>query len=76
MVRPITKYAKMVRTAAELREELAKAYSIATSGRMGPVLIDVPMDIQQAGIQPAFLSMSAVTRFFEGHIGLKVGEGS
>jgi acetolactate synthase I/II/III large subunit len=47
MIRPVTKYAVLVRTADELRTELAKAYSIATSGRMGPVLIDVPMDIQQ-----------------------------
>ncbi len=50
MVRPITKYAVMVKSAAELREELAQAYSIATSGRMGPVLIDIPMDIQQAEV--------------------------
>ena len=28
--------------------ELANAYEIALSGRMGPVLIDVPMDVQQA----------------------------
>lgn len=47
MVRPITKYAVMVTTAEELRRELAKAYAIAVSGRRGPVLIDVPMDIQQ-----------------------------
>jgi len=47
MVRPITKYAVMVRNAEELRHELAKSYAIATSGRMGPVLIDVPMDVQQ-----------------------------
>ncbi|GGF27404.1 acetolactate synthase [Aliidongia dinghuensis] len=50
MVRPITKYAVMVRSGEELRQELAKAYSIAVSGRMGPVLIDVPMDIQQIEI--------------------------
>lgn len=50
MVRPVTKYAVMVKSASELREELAKAYTIATSGRMGPVLIDVPMDIQQAEV--------------------------
>jgi len=47
MVRPITKYAAMVTSAEELRRELAKAYAIAISGRMGPVLVDVPMDIQQ-----------------------------
>ena len=50
MVRPITKYATIVRTPDELREELVKAYCIAVSGRMGPVLIDVPMDIQQADL--------------------------
>jgi acetolactate synthase-1/2/3 large subunit len=50
MVRPITKYAVMVTSGDELRHELAKAYAIATSGRMGPVLIDVPMDIQQIDV--------------------------
>jgi acetolactate synthase-1/2/3 large subunit len=50
MVKPITKYAVMVTSGAELRDQLAKAFSIAVSGRMGPVLVDVPMDIQQAEI--------------------------
>jgi acetolactate synthase-1/2/3 large subunit len=50
MVRPIAKYAVMVKSGDELREELAKAYAIATTGRMGPVLIDVPMDIQQIDV--------------------------
>jgi acetolactate synthase-1/2/3 large subunit len=54
MVKPITKYAVGVRTVEELRDELAKAVAIATSGRMGPVLIDVPMDIQQAMMEPVF----------------------
>ena len=48
MVKPITKYAVQVTTIDQLKTELAKAYEIALSGRMGPVLIDVPMDIQQA----------------------------
>ncbi|MGY2906896.1 thiamine pyrophosphate-binding protein [Bradyrhizobium sp. URHC0002] len=50
MVKPITKYAVMVTSGDELRKEMAKAFSLAISGRMGPVLIDVPMDIQQAEI--------------------------
>lgn len=54
MVRPITKYAVMVRSVEELRDELAKAYAIAVSGRMGPVLIDVPMDVQQADMDADF----------------------
>jgi acetolactate synthase-1/2/3 large subunit len=57
MVRPITKYAVLVTSADELRVELAKAYAIATSGRMGPVLVDVPMDVQQAEIEPTFLAL-------------------
>jgi acetolactate synthase-1/2/3 large subunit len=51
MVEPITKYAVKVESGEALRQELAKAYAIATSGRMGPVLVDVPMDIQQIEIE-------------------------
>jgi acetolactate synthase-1/2/3 large subunit len=54
MVKPITKYAVMVRSVEELQRELPKAFSIATSGRMGPVLIDVPMDVQQAEASGGF----------------------
>jgi acetolactate synthase-1/2/3 large subunit len=61
MVRPITKYAVLVKTVDELRDELAKAYIIAMSGRMGPVLIDVPMDIQQAEIEPVFPELTIVS---------------
>jgi acetolactate synthase-1/2/3 large subunit len=47
MVRPITKYAVRVTRVEDLRYELEKSYRIATTGRKGPVLIDVPMDVQQ-----------------------------
>jgi thiamine pyrophosphate-dependent acetolactate synthase large subunit-like protein len=47
MVRPITKYAVQVHDVGELRRELSRAYNIAMSGRRGPVLIDVPMNVQQ-----------------------------
>src|SRR6266404_3574435 len=63
MVRPITKYAVLVKTVDELRDELAKAYAIAISGRMGPVLVDVPMDIQQAQMEPVFPEISAPAEF-------------
>lgn len=58
MVRPITKYAVLVRTTEELRLELVRAYRLATSGRMGPVLIDVPMDVQQAMMEPDFSALA------------------
>ena len=47
MVKPITKYSVQVTNGKELKNELAKAYKIAVSGRMGPVLVDIPMDVQQ-----------------------------
>ena len=55
MVEPVTKYAVKVTSGAMLREELAKAYAIAVSGRMGPVLVDVPMDVQQEEIEGGLL---------------------
>lgn len=50
IVRPITKRAVMVTSAQELRRELALGLATALSGRMGPVLIDVPMDVQQMDV--------------------------
>ena len=50
MVKPITKYSVKITDYRTLKEELCKAYCIATSGRMGPVLIDIPMDVQQAEV--------------------------
>ncbi len=50
IVKPIVKYAVFVDKKENIRYELEKAYSIAKSGRPGPVLIDIPMDIQRADI--------------------------
>ncbi len=47
IAKPITKYAVQIDSAEKLKSELIKAYNIAITGRMGPVLIDVPMDIQK-----------------------------
>ena len=43
---PITKHSVMVKSAAELLDAIPKAFEIALSGRPGPVLIDVPRDVQ------------------------------
>ena len=47
MAKPITKYAVLIDNIENLRYELEKAFFIAQDGRKGPVLIDIPMDIQQ-----------------------------
>jgi len=50
--KPITKYSYKLKNASEIRYVLEKAYHIATSGRPGPVLIDIPMDLQKVQINP------------------------
>lgn len=54
--RPITKYAVQITDPAQIRYELEKAYCLATTGRKGPVLLDIPMNIQRADIEPSLLS--------------------
>ncbi|MDO0825359.1 thiamine pyrophosphate-binding protein [Desulfosporosinus nitroreducens] len=56
IVAPITKYAARVNEAKSIQYELQKAIAIANSPRKGPVLLDIPMDIQRADIDPGSLS--------------------
>jgi acetolactate synthase-1/2/3 large subunit len=54
IVRPITKYSVLLDKVENVEQELEKAVRIATSGRPGPVLLDIPMDIQRGDIpQPS-----------------------
>lgn len=46
MARPVTKYAKTVTEPEMIRQELERAFYVATSGRPGPVWINIPLDIQ------------------------------
>lgn len=48
VVRPVTKYAVMVKEASDIRYELEKAIYLACSGRPGPVWLDIPLDVQGA----------------------------
>jgi acetolactate synthase-1/2/3 large subunit len=45
---PVVKHAELVRTVADLPAALDRAFELATSGRPGPVLVDIPKDVQQA----------------------------
>lgn len=51
MVKPVCKYAVNVTTHDEMRRELKRAVEEAYSGRMGPVLIDIPMNLQNAEME-------------------------
>ncbi|PHR62628.1 MAG: acetolactate synthase 2 catalytic subunit [Robiginitomaculum sp.] len=47
---PVVKHSFLVRDAADIPNIIAKAFAIATSGRPGPVLIDLPKDIAQTRV--------------------------
>ena len=53
--KPITKFSYKLRDPKEIRYILEKSHHIATSGRPGPVLIDIPMDLQRCKINPTKL---------------------
>ena len=57
---PCTKYAFQPRSAAEIPETVKKAFYISESGRPGPVLIDIPKDVQQAREEVSFPSLIKV----------------
>jgi acetolactate synthase-1/2/3 large subunit len=48
---PITKHNFLVTSAEELLEVIPRAFQIAASGRPGPVLIDIPKDVQTQAIE-------------------------
>ena len=48
IVRPITKYAKMILEAKDIKTVLNQAITEATTGRPGPVWLDIPLGIQSA----------------------------
>ena len=50
IVKPITKYAVLVDDKEKIKYELEKAFYYAKEGRPGPVLLDIPMDIQRSEI--------------------------
>jgi acetolactate synthase-1/2/3 large subunit len=50
MVKKITKYSKTIKKKEQIPAELNKAYEIATTGRKGPVWLDIPLDIQSSYI--------------------------
>jgi acetolactate synthase I/II/III large subunit len=56
MVTSVTKYAVRVMSASELLPALHRALSVAHAGRKGPVLVDIPNDVQRVEIPDAEVS--------------------
>lgn len=55
IVRPVTKYAKMVVEPKMIAHELEYALKVARSGRPGPVWLDIPLNVQGAPIEESEL---------------------
>lgn len=51
IVKPITKYIKLLDNPDDIFEEVHKAINIAKSGRPGPVWLDIPLEVQWAMVR-------------------------
>lgn len=56
-VKGITKFAIQVSSKSDLNSVLNRAWETATTGRPGPVLIDIPIDVQQEVFQNVTLKI-------------------
>lgn len=63
MARPITKAAWLVESPEQIPGLLSLAFEIAGSGRPGPVLLDIPMDIQRGQIEAAIPSFFSAQEY-------------
>lgn len=60
--RSCTKWNVMVKTVAELPRRINEAFEIATTGRPGPVLVDLPKDVTAAVLKHAIPISSAIPK--------------
>ena len=54
MTLPVVKHSYLVTDINDIPRIVKEAFYIAQSGRPGPILIDVPKNVQQARTQPVF----------------------
>jgi len=67
---PITKHNYLVQDVKELPRIIKEAFHIASTGRPGPVVVDLPKDIQQAEgefLAPASVDLPGYKPTYEGH---------
>ncbi len=72
ITRPITKHNFLVKDVKDLAQTIAEAFYIASSGRPGPVLIDIPVDVQRADtefIWPEKIKIRSYQPTYSGHPG-------
>ena len=72
ITRPCVKHNFLVKDVAELATTIKKAFYIASTGRPGPVLVDIPKDVSQQKtefVYPAQVTMRSYNPVTRGHAG-------
>ncbi len=72
ITRPIVKHNFLVKDVNDLADTLKKAFYLATTGRPGPVVVDIPKDIQTAKssyVYPQEVDMRSYLPVTKGHSG-------
>jgi len=72
ITRPITKHNFLVKDVNDLARTIKEAFHIASTGRPGPVLIDVPVDVQLYETEfhyPEEVHIRSYNPNYEGHMG-------
>ncbi len=74
ITRPCVKHNFLVRRLEDLAETIAKAFYIATTGRPGPVVVDIPKDVTDPKIKipyvyPKHIQMRSYSPVEKGHMG-------
>jgi len=70
ITRPVTKYNCIVKDVKDLERTIREAFHIASTGRPGPVLVDLPVDVEFAQIEtgkPAKLDLPGYKVRTKGH---------
>lgn len=70
ITRPITKHNYLLKDVKEMTKVIREAFYIASSGRPGPVLVDIPVDVQRAKtefIWPAKVEIPSYKPTYKGH---------
>ncbi len=73
ITRPCVKHNFLVKRVEDLAETMKKAFYVATTGRPGPVLVDIPKDVSQQVTEflyPAQIEMRSYNPVVKGHPGL------
>ena len=74
ITRPCVKHNFLVKDVRELADTLKKAFYVATTGRPGPVVVDIPKDVTRPDLKipyeyPATVAMRSYSPVMRGHPG-------